>query len=237
MNIAAMNIAALNIGVIGAGRLGGTLARLWVERGHQVAIANSRGPETLAGLVTRLGPGARALTSAGAAEFGDVIVVSVPWGHYRELPVRGTAGKPVVDTNNYYPQRDGHISELDDGSTTSSELLQRHLPAAKVVKAFNQVRWTSLGEDGLPPGTAGRVVIPIAGDDAWAKAVVAGLIDEIGFDVVDTGPLATGALYKPDASLYLANAAHTSTMPTSTTGSGSRSASHPQRDPRNYGTG
>src|SRR5262245_7036035 len=142
----------MNIGIIGAGRLGGTLARLWVERGHQVAIANSRGPETLTGLVAKLGPGARALTSADAAEFGDVIVVSVPLGHYREIPVRGTAGKPVIDTNNYYPQRDGHISALDDGSTTSSELLQRHLPGAKVVKAFNQIRWTSLGEDGRPPG-------------------------------------------------------------------------------------
>lgn len=224
----------MKIGIIGAGRLGGTLARLWVGRGHQIAIANSRGPETLADVVAKLGPGARALTAAGVAEYGDVIVVSIPMGHYREIPVGGTAGKPVVDTNNYYPQRDGHIFELDDRSTTSSELLARHLPGAKVVKAFNQIRWTSLAEEGLPAGTPGRLVVPIAGNDPWAKAVVTQLIDEIGFDVVDTGLLATGARYRADASLYLTNAAPTTRT---TTSLGSRSASHPRRDPHSYGSG
>jgi 8-hydroxy-5-deazaflavin:NADPH oxidoreductase len=195
----------MQIGIIGTGRVGGTLARLWVEQGHHVAISNSRGPETLSDLVTELGPRARAVTPAEAAEFGDVVVVSVPLGHYLDVPTRGLIGKPVVDTNNYYPQRDGQISELDDGATTSSELLQRHLPGAHVVKAFNQIRWTNLGKDGVPAGTVGRRAIPIAGDDAKAKQVVAELIEQIGFDAVDTGSLGRGALFEPDTSLYVAN--------------------------------
>lgn len=195
----------MKIGIIGAGNIGGTLARRWVDQGHEVAISNSRGPETLADKVAELGERARAVTPAEAAEFGEVVVVSVPLGHYLDVPTTGVAGKPVIDTNNYYPQRDGHMAQLDDGSTTSSELLQRHLPDAKVVKAFNQIRWTNLGQDGTPSGTLGRTAIPIAGDDADAKRVVARLVEEIGFDAVDTGPLDTGVLFQPDTSLSVAN--------------------------------
>ena len=195
----------MRIGIIGAGKIGGTLARLWTEQGHEVAVSNSRGPETLAELVSTLGPLARATTPAEAAAFGEVVVVSVPLGHYQQVPTTGVAGKPVIDTNNYYPQRDGQISPLDDASTTSSELLQKHLPDALVVKAFNQIRWTNLGSDGVPAGTQGRTGIPIAGDDAGAKKVVADLIEQIGFDAVDTGALSTGRLFQPNTSLYVPN--------------------------------
>jgi predicted dinucleotide-binding enzyme len=192
----------MRIGIIGAGHIGGTLARLWTRHGHEVAISNSRGPHSLTVQVQELGVRARALTAAQAAEFGEVVVVSIPTGRYREVPTSGVTGKPVIDTNNYYPQRDGHIPELDSDETTSSELLQRHLPDAHVVKAFNQIRHDHLGADGVPVGTPARTAIPIAGDDAPAKATVAGLIDEIGFDVVDTGPLATGRLFQPGTTLY-----------------------------------
>jgi 8-hydroxy-5-deazaflavin:NADPH oxidoreductase len=190
------------IGVIGAGNIGGTLARHFVEAGHEVAIANSRGPETLEDLVSELGDKAHATTPEDAARFGDVVVVSIPTWRYQEVPTEGLDGKPVVDTNNYYPQRDGQIQELDDDSTTSSELLQRHLPKAHVVKAFNQIVASDLRDNGKPAGTPGRVALPIAGDDADAKKKVAELIDEIGFDAVDTGSLSSGRLYQPGAELY-----------------------------------
>jgi predicted dinucleotide-binding enzyme len=182
----------MRIGIIGAGHIGGTLAKLFVDAGHGVAVSNSRGPETLAGLVDELGGGAQAMTAADAARFGDVVVVSVPLGRYREVPTDAVAGKVVIDTNNYYPQRDGHFEELDSDTTTSSELLQEHLPGARVVKAFNAIRWTRLRDDSRPAGDSARFGIPISGDDASAKRTVAGLIDQIGFDAVDAGTLAEG---------------------------------------------
>jgi predicted dinucleotide-binding enzyme len=178
----------VRIGIIGAGHIGGTLAARFVAAGHEVAISNSRGPETLAGLVE----GAQPMTVEDAERFGEVVVVSIPLGRYREVPTDAVEGKVVIDTNNYYPQRDGHIPELDDDSTTSSELLQAHLPGARVVKAFNAIVWTKLRDDGRPAGDPGRVGIPISGDDEQAKRTVAELIDEIGFDAVDAGTLAEG---------------------------------------------
>jgi predicted dinucleotide-binding enzyme len=180
----------MRIGIIGAGHIGGMLARHFDDRGHEVAVSNSRGPETLAGLVEELDGGAQAMTAAEAARFGDVVVASVPFGRYRELPNEGVAGKVVIDTNNYYPQRDGHFEELDSDRTTSSELLQAHLPGARVVKAFNAILWTRLRDDGRPAGDGERVGIPISGDDEQAKQTVAELIDQIGFDAVDAGTLA-----------------------------------------------
>jgi 8-hydroxy-5-deazaflavin:NADPH oxidoreductase len=182
----------MRIGIIGAGHIGGTLARHFVSAGHEVAVSNSRGPETLADLVTELGGRARAMTAQDAASFGDVVVVSVPFGRYRELPTKGLAGKVVIDTNNYYPGRDGHFPELDTDRTTSSELLQAHLPGARVVKAFNAIYWQNLRDLGRPSGDPQRLGIPISGDDAAAKRDVAELIDQIGFDTVDAGTLAEG---------------------------------------------
>src|SRR6185436_12334163 len=116
------------IGLIGAGHIGSQVARLAVASGYSVAISNSRGPETLAGLVSELGPKARAATAVDAARAGDLVVVTVPLKNYRDVPIDPLAGKIVIDTNNYYPQRDGHIPELDNESTTTSELLQANLP-------------------------------------------------------------------------------------------------------------
>jgi 8-hydroxy-5-deazaflavin:NADPH oxidoreductase len=182
----------MRIGIIGAGHIGGTLAKRFADAGHEVAVSNSRGPETLDGLVAQIGGSAQAMTAADAAQFGDLVVVSIPFGRYREVPTDGVAGKVVVDTNNYYPQRDGHFDELDDDRTTSSEILQDHLPDAHVVKAFNAIGWTRLRDEGRPAGDADRIGIPISGDDEQAKRTVADLIDEIGFDAVDAGTLAEG---------------------------------------------
>jgi len=131
------------IGIIGAGHIGGQIARLAVAKGYRVVISNSRGPETLSSLVAELGPAARAATPAEAARAGDIVLVSVPLKHYRSVPVEPLAGKIVMDTNNYYPQRDGQIPELDNESTTTAELLQTHLLTSNVVKAFTSTRLSS----------------------------------------------------------------------------------------------
>ena len=182
----------MKIGIIGSGKIGGTLARHFVAVGHEVAVSNSRGPETLAELVAELGPRAQALGAAEAERFGEVLVVSVPLGRYRELPSDSVSGKVVIDTNNYYPQRDGRFEELDTDRRTSSELLQEHLAGARVVKAFNAILWSRLRDDGRPAGDPERLGIPISGDDEEAKQTVAHLVDEIGFDPVDAGTLAEG---------------------------------------------
>jgi predicted dinucleotide-binding enzyme len=182
----------MRIGIIGSGHIGGTLASRFVDAGHEVAVSNSRGPETLSSLVAELGGRAQATTAAEAERFGDLVVVSVPFGRYRELPTEAVAGKVVIDTNNYYPRRDGHFEELDSDRTTSSELLQAHLTGARVVKAFNAILWSRLRDDGRPAGDRDRLGIPISGDEEQAKRTVAELIDEIGFDPVDAGTLAGG---------------------------------------------
>ncbi len=190
------------IGIIGAGHIGSQVARLAVASGYQVVISNSRGPETLAELVNELGPDARAATPAEAARAGDVVVVTIPLKNYRSVPVEPTAGKIVIDTNNYYPQRDGHIPELDNESTTTAELLQAHLPASNVVKAFNHIYAAHLTTDGTPRGTKNRRALVIAGDDEEAKATVAGIIDRFGFDTVDAGPLREGWRIQRDTPGY-----------------------------------
>jgi predicted dinucleotide-binding enzyme len=190
------------IGLIGAGNIGSQLARLGVENGYDVILSNSRGPETLSALVHELGPGARAATPADAAREGDIVVVTIPLKRYREVPVEPLAGKIVIDTNNYYPQRDGHIPELDDESTTTAELLQAHLPKSRVVKAFNHIYAAELTTHGLPAGAKNRRALVIAGDDAEAKKTVTHLIDQFGFDTVDAGPLREGWRIQRDTPGY-----------------------------------
>jgi 8-hydroxy-5-deazaflavin:NADPH oxidoreductase len=190
------------IGFIGAGHIGSQVARLASSRGYPVVISNSRGPETLTGLVAELGPNARAARAEDAAAAGQIVVVSVPLKNYRDVPVAPLAGKVVIDTNNYYPQRDGHIAELDDESTTTAELLQRHLPSSKVVKAFNHILAAQLTTDGTPAGTPNRRALVIAGDDPGAKSVVTRLLDEFGFDTVDAGPLKEGWRIQRDTPGY-----------------------------------
>ncbi|MEP6853199.1 MAG: NADPH-dependent F420 reductase [bacterium] len=190
------------IGFIGSGSIGSTLARLAIGSGHDVVLSNSRGPETLSDLVDQLGPQAAADAAPGAAERGDVVVVTIPVKAIGQVPVEPLAGKVVIDTNNYYPQRDGNIAALDNDETTSSELLAAHLPGAHVVKAFNHIYAADLATDGSPAGTPGRRALAIAGDDPAAKKTVAQLLDGFGFDAVDVGPLAEGRRYQPDTAPY-----------------------------------
>jgi 8-hydroxy-5-deazaflavin:NADPH oxidoreductase len=190
------------IGFIGAGHIGSTLARLAVDAGHAVVLSNSRGPETLVDLVAELGDGARAGTPKEAATDGEIVVVTIPLKSYREVPVEPLRGKVVIDTNNYYPQRDGHIAELDDESTTVSELLQVHLPESKVVKAFNNINFLMLRELARRSGDPERSVLAIAGDDAVAKKAVADLVDDLGYDPYDVGPLSEGWRYQRDEPAY-----------------------------------
>ena len=190
------------IGLIGAGHIGSQLARLSVASGYDVVISNSRGPQTLSALISELGPKARAATADAAAQAGDIVVVSVPLKNYRAVPVPPLAGKIVIDTNNYYPQRDGHIAELDNESTTTAELLQAHLPTSKVVKAFNHIYAAELTTHGQPAGTKNRRALVIAGDDKTAKATVIHLLDQFGFDAVDAGPLREGWRIQRDTPGY-----------------------------------
>ncbi len=190
------------IGFIGSGHIGGTLARLAVRHGYAVVVSNSRGPETLVDLVAELGDSARAGTAQEAAQDGDLVVVTVPFLAYKQVPVEPLAGKLVIDTNNYYWERDGHVPAIDDGGTTSAELLQAHLPGSRVVKAFNHITSGDLGTQGVPAGTAGRRALAVAGDDADAKATTTAMIDAFGFDVVDAGALAEGWRYERDTPAY-----------------------------------
>jgi len=190
------------IGFIGAGNIGAQVARLAVANGYDVVLSNSRGPETLSALVAELGSKARAATSQEAAKAGEIVVVSVPLKNYRDVPVEPLAGKIVIDTNNYYPQRDGHIPELDNESTTTAELLQAHLPKSKVVKAFNHIYAAELTTHGQPKGTPNRRALVIAGDDEKAKARVTDLLDQFGFDTVDAGPLREGWRIQRDTPGY-----------------------------------
>jgi 8-hydroxy-5-deazaflavin:NADPH oxidoreductase len=178
---------ATTIGLIGAGSIGAQVARLAVAAGYDVVISNSRGPETLTGLIAELGPKARAGTALEAARSGDLVVVAIPLREYRTVPVDPLAGKILIDANNYYPQRDGRIPELDNESTTTSELLQAHLPKSKVVKAFNHIYARQLTTDGLPAGAKNRVTR---------------LLDEFGFDAVDAGPLKEGWRIQRDTPGY-----------------------------------
>src|SRR5262245_26157262 len=189
----------MRIGIVGAGNIGGTLAAHFAAAGHDVAIANSRGPETLADLPA----GVRPVTVDEALRFGEVAVVAIPLHAVEALPADAAAGKVVIDANNYYASRDGNVAELDDDGTTSSELLQRRLRGSRVVKAFNTMRAQTLRDAGRPAGDPQRLAIPISGDDPEAKGMVAALIDEIGFDAVDAGTLAEGGRkHQPGAAAY-----------------------------------
>lgn len=194
----------MKIGVIGAGHIGSNAARLFVKAGNQVAIANSRGPETLDPLVEELGDNAEAVTVEQARDFGDIVFISIPLGRIDELPTTGWENKIVIDTNNYYPDRDGQIADLDSGALTSSEMLLQHIPGARLVKGFNTIWFEHLQSQGntdLP--LEDRRAIFIAGDDSDAKAIVAKLIEDIGFAAVDTGFLREGGRsQQPGTAIY-----------------------------------
>jgi predicted dinucleotide-binding enzyme len=187
---------------IGSGNIGSTVARLAVAAGHDVVMSNSRGPDTLGELVSELGDQARAATAAQAARLGDVVVVTIPFKNYRQVLVDELAGQLVIDTMNYYPQRDGQLAALDSQTTTSSELLQVHLPASQVIKGFNNIFFQHLASLPRPAGSSDRSALAIAGDDPEAKQRVVRLFDQIGYDAVDLGPLAEGWRIQPGTSAY-----------------------------------
>ena len=190
----------MNIGVIGSGNIGANAARLFAEAGHEVAIANSRGPETLRELVAELGPNARAATVEEAAAFGEVVMEAIPFGRYEDLPGEALSGKIFISASNYYPGRDG---EMDLGGLAQTEAVARHLPESRVVKAFNTIYYKRLANEGRPEAPIEeRLAIFVAGDDAEAKRVVSGLIEEVGFAPVDTGTLAQSRVQEPGAEIY-----------------------------------
>lgn len=190
-------------GIVGAGHIGSNVARAVIAHGHDVVIANSRGPETLADLIAELGPKARAATPEEAGAAGDVVLVAVPLGRYREVPVAPLAGKIVLDANNYYVERDGRIPELDRGEATTSGLLQAHLPESKVAKAFNHIRAHEIPTTGTPAGTPDRRALATASDFPEAAAFVESLYDELGFDTVNIGALSESWRVERDRPAYV----------------------------------
>ncbi|MGI8590738.1 MAG: NADPH-dependent F420 reductase [Nakamurella sp.] len=191
------------LGLIGSGNIGSTVARLAVDAGYDVALSNSRGPETLADLVAELGSHARATTATEAAEAGDLVLVTVPLKAYQQVPVKPLAGKVVLDTNNYYPDRDGRFPELDAKTTTTSELLQAHLPESHVVKAFNNIFFKNLGSMARPTGATDRNTLIIAGDDTDSKRIATEFLDAIGYNAYDAGPLADSWRFERDQPAYV----------------------------------
>jgi 8-hydroxy-5-deazaflavin:NADPH oxidoreductase len=178
------------IGIIGSGHVGSSLARAAIDHGYNVVLSNSQGPGSLAALVSDLGPNARAATPAEAAAAADFAIVAIPVTTIDQVPAEPLAGKVVLATINYFPQRDGHIAALDNGTTTVPGLLQEHLPHSHVVRAFNMIDAAEMSGDGHPKGDPKRRALALAGDDEASKQLVVRLYDEFGFDAVDLGPLA-----------------------------------------------
>lgn len=183
----------MRIGILGSGEIGGTLARLVDAAGHDVVVANSRGPETLVDLVAGLGPRAKAGSIEDAITFGEVVVLAIPYGRYEQLPAELFVGKVVVDTTNYTPDRDGPIPALDAEPVSESELIARHLTGARIVKAINTLNFATLARAGRPGAPrAERTALFVAGDDRPANRLVVDLVEELGFAAVETGSLAVG---------------------------------------------
>ncbi|MDQ0644314.1 NADPH-dependent F420 reductase [Microbacterium murale] len=191
------------LGIIGAGHIGSQVARAAITAGYDVVISNSRGPETLSDLVAELGPKAKAATAADAGAAGDVVVVTVPLHALSQIPVEPLAGKIVLDTNNYYFERDGHIDALDKGETTVSQLLQEHLPTSKVAKAFNHIGSGDITVDVAPAGEPNRRALATSSDFPEAADFVTTLYDQIGFDTVDVSPLSESWRVERDRPAYV----------------------------------
>ena len=191
----------MRVGIIGAGNIGRAVAIRLIDADHTVTISNSRGPASLAELEQELGQAASAATVEDAARAGDVVVVATPLAAVPGLPAAAVTGKIVIDANNYYPERDGQIAELDAG-LGSSEWLAQHLPGARVVKALNTMWSENLIHQAVPHGAEERVALPVASDDEEAKTVVSSLIDNMGFDPVDGGTLRDGRRQQPGTPVY-----------------------------------
>ena len=192
----------MKIGIIGAGQIGGTLTRRLTALGYDVSVANSRGPQTLAGLARETG--AKAVAVRDAARAGELVIVTIPEGKIPNLPKDLFAGVPddvvIVDTGNYYPERDGRIASIEDGMTESRWVAKQL--GRSVVKAFNTMNYKRLLERGQPKGTPGRIALPVAGDDQHAKQVVMRLVDELGFDPIEDGGLDDSWRQQPGTPVY-----------------------------------
>ncbi len=194
----------MKLGIIGAGNIGATLAGLFAKAGHEVALSNSRGPETLQDLVSDLNKNAKgevqAVTAEDAAAFGDIVIEAIPFGHYEDLPKDELASKTLISASNYYPRRDG---EMDFGGHTQTGLVAAYLSDTTVVKAFNTIYWEHLRDQGdTSKPTNERRVIFLAGDNEAAKREVANLTEEIGFGPFDTGALSGSGVQEPGADIY-----------------------------------
>jgi predicted dinucleotide-binding enzyme len=193
----------MRIGIIGAGKIGGTLTRRLTALGHEVRVANSRAPETLAELAAETG--ATPVWAADAAADADVVIVSIPQKNVPDLApgivAKAAPGAPVIETNNYYPrQRDGRIDPIEAG-TPESVWVSEQL-GAPVIKVFNGINWTHLLDRGKPAGASDRIALPIAGADGPAKQTVFDLVDQLGFDPVDGGPLEESWRQQPGTPVY-----------------------------------
>lgn len=192
----------MKIGIIGAGHIGGTLTRRLAALGHEVSVANSRDPKSLSKLAGETG--AKAVWASEAPRNADLVVVAIPQKGIPDLPEDLFEGARedlvVVDTGNYYPQRDGRIAEIEEG-LTESRWVERQL-GRPVIKAFNTIYARHLLERGKPAGSEGRIALPVAGDDEAAKAVVMRLIDELGFDPLDAGGLDESWKQQPGTPIY-----------------------------------
>jgi predicted dinucleotide-binding enzyme len=192
----------MKIGIIGSGHIGGTAARLFVKAGHEVAVSNSRGPESLRGLVQELGPKARAMTAEEAARFGEIVLLAVHWRSTEAYPrPEWVSGKIVIDAMNPYKP---DLSLFDLGDSTSSEEVRKRLPGARLVKAFNTIYFEHLATRGRTDiAVENRHAVFAAGDDAEAKKTVSRLIEEIGFAPIDTGSLREGGRrQQPGSAIY-----------------------------------
>jgi predicted dinucleotide-binding enzyme len=190
----------MRIGIVGSGHIGGTLTRRLAALGHDVTVANSRGPESLQELAST--SGATAGTVEDAVRDAELVVVAVPLLAVPDLPKGIFSGKVVVDANNYYPERDGVISELGDDGMTSSQWVASHLEGARVVKAFNNIMASHLMDHGRPAEAPDRIALPVASDDADAAALVSALVEDLGFDAVDAGGLADSWRQQPGTPVY-----------------------------------
>jgi 8-hydroxy-5-deazaflavin:NADPH oxidoreductase len=185
------------IGIFGAGKVGTALARLLVASGYDVLITGSPRQTALDLLVSVVAPGARVVTPAELVDMSDVIIVAVPFGKAGTVPWADFGGKVVVDAMNYWPPVDGHIAVIDDDERSTTEINAARNPLARVVKSFNHIGYHEMEDDSMDAGSPLRRAIAVVGDDDGARAVIAGIIDDIGFDAVDGGALANGRALEP----------------------------------------
>jgi predicted dinucleotide-binding enzyme len=196
-----MSSAVRTIGILGAGRVGTALARQALKAGYDVLIATARPPAEIALIVQFMAPGAKAVTAEAAARDSDIVMLALPLGKYRTLDPDSLAGRIVIDAMNYWAPVDGHIAEFD-GEAASSQVVQRFLPGARLVRTLNHIGYHELEEQGLPHGHPGRQALALAGDDPDARQAVAGFIDRLGYDPVDAGELAASRSFDAGTPIF-----------------------------------